>query len=588
MVKPFFSVCIPATGRSKTITTALASLLNQNFEDFEIIVTMRRDEKTQNVVLNYLKQLKCASLTEKVLIQNIDKPVNGVEDWNDPLLFARGEYVLMLEGDDQFLRRHLHNLHRIIQGERKQLGLVAVSNQDTLRKRLGYMEPKASVRAILKLNDVPPPSEACFKRLNPDGLPYRFDNRFVYAPEIDLYLRIAQDNYGFFYSGERDVFRDRARSRKKGLGWKYFQDHFTVLNYYRGAIGFFGYWRVRLKLEARLFKNILRQNALQNDSFQNSIITRLFYRQLHRPITKRQCCKMCGAKLIAKYEDVSDVNFATTNEKFNWGECESCRSINLISLNNERKLSSYYLDYAPHKVQVVNRVLKRDPFTSYLALISSFLRLKKDSEPVRLIDLGCGGGAMLAVLRAAFPNMKLYGLDYNTVHATKNLKDCDVTLFTGSFENVPTDFHFDIIISSQFLEHLDNPDEYKSFVLENSKQNALIIFDVPNMDSLSYRIFGKNWVHLDTPRHRHLPTVSGVTQFFNQPVSYHFQYFGSYMAYVSSLCIVLFGTPHPSSPVAKFLRRVIQIALRFMPKSLLDDKYICAFELKRSEASLDD
>lgn len=585
---PFFSVCIPATGRSKTIASALSSLENQLFSDFEVIITLRQDEKTRSVVQNHLNNSDCPSFAEKVHIKRIDKPVNGTTDWNDPLLFAQGEYVLMLEGDDQFLDWHLQNLHKIIQKEKCELGVVALSNQDTLRKQDGYMTPKASVAAILGLNDVPPPSEACFKRLNPNGEAYRFDEQFWYAPEINLYLTIARDNYGFYYSKERGVLRDRSRSREKGLGWKYFRDHFIVLDRYRGDISFFHYWIVRLKLETRLLVNLLRQNALQNESFQNSIITRLFYRQLHRPILAGQSCKICGANLVAKYSDVYDVNFATTSDSFNWGECESCRSINLISFNNERDLASYYLDYAPHKVEVDKTVLNREPYKSYLSLISSFLQSTESSEPVRLIDLGCGGGAMLAVLRAAFPDMELYGLDYNISYATKNLEGCDVSLFSGSFENVPADLNFDIIISSQFLEHLDNPHEYKSFILENSNEDALMIFDVPNMESRSYKIFGRNWVHLDTPRHRHLPTAGGIIQFFNQPVSYNFQFFGSYMAYVSSLCIVLFGTPFPTSPMAKFLRRAIQVTLRFMPKSLLDDKYLCSFELRRSDHSCGD
>jgi predicted SAM-dependent methyltransferase len=51
------------------------------------------------------------------------------------------------------------------------------------------------------------------------------------------------------------------------------------------------------------------------------------------------------------------------------------------------------------------------------------------------------------------------------------------------------------------FEHINNPTETLIELKRILKENGTLIMGVPNTSSVAYKIFGKNWVQLDIPRH---------------------------------------------------------------------------------------
>ncbi len=82
----------------------------------------------------------------------------------------------------------------------------------------------------------------------------------------------------------------------------------------------------------------------------------------------------------------------------------------------------------------------------------------------KLLEIGCGAGAVLGILGTAFPGLKLAGIDleakqieYATQHL-KNLNLEDVDLRVGDASQLPwEDNYFDRIYAMWFLEHLPDP-----------------------------------------------------------------------------------------------------------------------------------
>ena len=81
----------------------------------------------------------------------------------------------------------------------------------------------------------------------------------------------------------------------------------------------------------------------------------------------------------------------------------------------------------------------------------------------RLLEIGCGAGAVLGILGRAFPDLQLAGIDLEDkqISYAKNYLsslDLDVDLRVGDATKLPwQDSYFDRLYAIWFLEHLPNP-----------------------------------------------------------------------------------------------------------------------------------
>jgi hypothetical protein len=228
--KPFLSVCLIATTRENTIIEALESLCLQTFDDFEVIVTIRKyNDRTIDRINEFKKTELFIKNKSKFNIHEIDKIYHEIEEWNDPLEFAKGTYVGVLEGDDKFENNHLENVFNNII-ENTNIGIYATGNKQYTFKNLGYIKSINYYRHLLEFIEIPPPSQTFFMRVDNNGDQYLYNTTcFVYAPEIDLYLRIISDGYDAFHSDKNSVIRSIIPSKNSGLGWKYFQDQIKII-----------------------------------------------------------------------------------------------------------------------------------------------------------------------------------------------------------------------------------------------------------------------------------------------------------------------------------------------------------------------
>jgi len=100
---PKISVIIPTYNREKTIASSIKSVLNQTFQDFEIIVIDdgSRDQ-TIEVVRNYQKKDK------RIKLFCLNKNSGGpVEPRNIGIENSQGEYIAFLDSDDLYLPDNL-------------------------------------------------------------------------------------------------------------------------------------------------------------------------------------------------------------------------------------------------------------------------------------------------------------------------------------------------------------------------------------------------------------------------------------------------------------------------------------------------
>ena len=234
-MNPFYSICIPTTDRGNTIYNTLCSVAQQSFRDFELIVVDcgSKDNTRQEIERFFGSEIYNDNKFDYIY-ETRDYVPKTVEDWNEPVKLARGKYIAMLEGDDQFLPSHLEDAYQILQ-KYSNIGMYAEGNQCHKREIIGIIEASDWTEYAVSYKDVAPPSEAIFIRLNKDGHPFLYnDIDYEYAPESELYVRISLAGYDAFHSEKTGILRDI--SIKDRTSWHYFVDRFTLLNMYRTNI----------------------------------------------------------------------------------------------------------------------------------------------------------------------------------------------------------------------------------------------------------------------------------------------------------------------------------------------------------------
>ena len=99
---PYISVCIPALNMNKYIERAIISIINQSFQNFEIIIV---NDNSKDETEKIIKRLQLDDNRIKLINHNINKGVyySRVES----ILFAKGNYIILMDPDDLYLNENL-------------------------------------------------------------------------------------------------------------------------------------------------------------------------------------------------------------------------------------------------------------------------------------------------------------------------------------------------------------------------------------------------------------------------------------------------------------------------------------------------
>ena len=117
-------------------------------------------------------------------------------------------------------------------------------------------------------------------------------------------------------------------------------------------------------------------------------------------------------------------------------------------------------------------------------------RLLLFSNPLRILDVGCGTGALLERLRENFPNAALHGIDIsaNMLAIARKRNISDVELLEGDSENLPySDAYFDMVLCCSSFHHYPAPEKAASEFLRVTRPGGKLIIcdmDLPDIARL--------------------------------------------------------------------------------------------------------
>jgi 2-polyprenyl-3-methyl-5-hydroxy-6-metoxy-1,4-benzoquinol methylase len=128
--------------------------------------------------------------------------------------------------------------------------------------------------------------------------------------------------------------------------------------------------------------------------------------------------------------------------------------------------------------------------------VTSYVSLGPDSE---VLDVGCAVGTFLQKIRTRHGS-HVTGVDFKDLSAHPSLEG--VEFHCGLFyEQSLARERFDLVTMWHFLEHDYDPIRTLRTAREVLKPEGRLIIEVPRLDSLTFRIFGRHWPGLQAPQH---------------------------------------------------------------------------------------
>lgn len=103
--KPFFSIVIPTRDRDETLFFTVQTVLQQSFQDYELIICDNNSsKKTKEVVESFN--------SEHIKYIRSDKDLAMTDNWELALSYASGKYLTVIADNDGFINGSLEYLYK--------------------------------------------------------------------------------------------------------------------------------------------------------------------------------------------------------------------------------------------------------------------------------------------------------------------------------------------------------------------------------------------------------------------------------------------------------------------------------------------
>ena len=209
----------------------------------------------------------------------------------------------------------------------------------------------------------------------------------------------------------------------------------------------------------------------------------------------RQHKTLCGGSFRTRYTAVADPQ---TGEQFRIDACTRCGLG--LTIPEPDDLERYYGDRYYGGRHWLTRAYCAWRRTRVIDIAIG------GSERGVIVDIGCGDGTFLHAAKRR--GWRVLGTEINAaMPAAAGLE------VWGSIADLRKRGPFDCITLWHSFEHLRDPVQGIKELADMLSPDGAIVIAVPNAQGWQARLFGRNWLHLDVPRHLHhftLPSLEHV------------------------------------------------------------------------------
>ena len=230
-------------------------------------------------------------------------------------------------------------------------------------------------------------------------------------------------------------------------------------------------------------------------------------------------CLICGgAELSVLYEHVRD-RFGVAAGDYRFFRCHDCESATLDAPPSADAVAALY----PEHYTFRSAGAERSPLRTALAAVEwrlfyaptyrrrvAIVRRLTGLRHGRLLEVGCGGGLLLAHFRDA--GFEVEGVELSAADAVHARERFGLTVRHGSIETLPLGRdRYDAVVLINVLEHILDPAAMLVRVREVLRPDGCIVVGAPVVDSAYARLLGARWGAVtEAPRHVSIPSFQGV------------------------------------------------------------------------------
>jgi 2-polyprenyl-3-methyl-5-hydroxy-6-metoxy-1,4-benzoquinol methylase len=218
-------------------------------------------------------------------------------------------------------------------------------------------------------------------------------------------------------------------------------------------------------------------------------------------------CPLCGHALRATRVRAFD-RLVTGEGPFTVLECRAChygvsdpqfRGGELDHFYGTPYAESFYEHSAPGQIGVLEHAREQFRRRAAKRRYGSRPYTVSGLAPGRVLDVGCGGGELLA--HYATLGWQTFGIDPAEPAATAARRR-GATVHEGTLLDQPWPVEsFELITFAHSLEHIPEPLEALRAARARLAPGGLIAITLPNWRCWQRRLFWNRWFHLDLPRH---------------------------------------------------------------------------------------
>src|ERR1022692_3514150 len=210
---------------------------------------------------------------------------------------------------------------------------------------------------------------------------------------------------------------------------------------------------------------------------------------------------MCGVYLVNTKHLLPDRLYRTSEEMFSIMECRGCGLMRLDPRPLDGDMPKHYPDrywaYGNTRKGAAG-LYRRFVLRDHLRFIQKAIKALEIPQ-ARILDVGCGAGDLLAVLRKR--GHSAFGMDVSH-SALRSALELNVPGTLGSYRQAPfAESSFDMVLMFHVLEHIPDPDAAIAGARKLLRPNGRLLIQVPNADCMQYTLLGRFWIGLDVPRH---------------------------------------------------------------------------------------
>lgn len=236
--------------------------------------------------------------------------------------------------------------------------------------------------------------------------------------------------------------------------------------------------------------------------------------------TESTMCACCGGNFSFEFPVASWRS--PFWDEYQYGECERCESLTLIDKTDPSEFYDSYFSFEARTISTSRRALFLGRLMSRLVFpnskfgrsIRSFIKRpywvrwfagSGITLGAHVVEIGSGSGALLLHLnRHGFQN--LTGLD-PYLPADITYSD-SVRVLKSTIENNPLEAN--VVVFKHSLEHVDSPLTALRTVHKLLGSKGIVVIEIPVAQGPIWLEYRDNWVALDAPIHRFIPTQAGI------------------------------------------------------------------------------